>query len=296
MLEIGFIGLGNMGLPMAKNLVAAGHNVTGFDRVETALAELVAAGGQSASDIAGAVAKAEIVVTMLPAGRHVEEVYLGTDGVLGALQEGILLIDSSTIDVATARRVSDAAAQKGFAMVDAPVSGGVGGATAGTLTFMVGGTDEAFVSARPMLEVMGKNIFHAGASGNGQVAKICNNMLLGISMIATCEAFLLGEKLGLDAQTFFDISSTASGQNWSMTSYCPMPGPVPASPANNDYQAGFTAAMMLKDLVLSQDAAQTATCETPMGARATALYQQMAEAGAEDMDFSGIMRMLQGAL
>ena len=231
---------------------------------------------------------------MLPAGRHVEEVYWA-DGI-GCLQEGSLLIDSSTIDVATARRVSDAAAQKSFAMVDAPVSGGVGGATAGTLTFMVGGTDDAFARARPVLEVMGKNIFHAGASGNGQVAKICNNMLLGISMIGTCEAFLLGEKLGLDAQTFFDISSTASGQNWSMTSYCPMPGPVPTSPANNDYQAGFAAAMMLKDLVLSQEAAQTAMCETPMGARATALYEQMAEAGAEDLDFSGIMRMLQGAL
>ena len=224
MLEIGFIGLGNMGLPMAKNLVAAGHKVTGFDRVDTALAELVAAGGQGAANVNEAVAKAEIVVTMLPAGRHVEEVYLGADGIVGAVPEGSLLIDSSTIDVATARRVSDAAAQKGFAMVDAPVSGGVGGATAGTLTFMVGGTDDAFARARPVLEVMGKNIFHAGASGNGQVAKICNNMLLGISMIGTCEAFLLGEKLGLDAQTFFDISSTASGQNWSMTSYCPMPG------------------------------------------------------------------------
>ena len=235
MLEIGFIGLGNMGLPMAKNLVAAGHKVTGFDRVDTALAELVAAGGQGAANVNEAVAKAEIVVTMLPAGRHVEEVYLGADGIVGAVPEGSLLIDSSTIDVATARRVSDAAAQKGFEMVDAPVSGGVGGATAGTLTFMVGGTDDAFARARPVLEVMGKNIFHAGASGNGQVAKICNNMLLGISMIGTCEAFLLGEKLGLDAQRFFDISSTASGQNWSMTSYCPMPGPVPTSPANNDY-------------------------------------------------------------
>ena len=189
MLEIGFIGLGNMGLPMAKNLVAAGHKVTGFDRVDTALAELVAAGGQGAANVNEAVAKAEIVVTMLPAGRHVEEVYLGADGIVGAVAGDSLLIDSSTIDVATAREVSAAAAQKGFAMVDAPVSGGVGGATAGTLTFMVGGTDEAFARARPVLEVMGKNIFHAGASGNGQVAKICNNMLLGISMIGTCEAF-----------------------------------------------------------------------------------------------------------
>lgn len=296
MAEIGFVGLGNMGLPMAKNLAAAGHNVAGFDHVDAAMRELGTAGGTAANDIAAAVSQAEIIVTMLPAGRHVEEVYLGDAGVLASAKAGALLIDSSTIDVDTARRVSGAALNAGFDMVDAPVSGGVGGASAGTLTFMVGGSDAAYRQAQPVLEVMGKNIFHAGASGNGQVAKICNNMLLGISMIGTCEAFMLGEKLGLDAQTFFDISSTASGQCWSMTSYCPMPGPVPASPANNDYQAGFTAAMMLKDLVLSQEAAQTATCETPMGARATSLYQQMSEAGADGLDFSGIMRMLQGEI
>ncbi len=296
MAKIGFVGLGNMGLPMAKNLAAAGHNVAGFDHVDAAMRELGTASGTAANDIAAAVSQAEIIVTMLPAGRHVEEVYLGDTGVLASAKAGALLIDSSTIDVDTARRVSGAALNAGFDMVDAPVSGGVGGASAGTLTFMVGGSDAAYRQAQPVLEVMGKNIFHAGASGNGQVAKICNNMLLGISMIGTCEAFMLGEKLGLDAQTFFDISSTASGQCWSMTSYCPMPGPVPASPANNDYQAGFTAAMMLKDLVLSQEAAQTATCETPMGARATSLYQQMAEAGADGLDFSGIMRMLQGEI
>ena len=296
MAEIGFVGLGNMGLPMAKNLAAAGHNVAGFDHVDAAMRELGTASGTAANDIAAAVSQAEIIVTMLPAGRHVEEVYLGDTGVLASAKAGALLIDSSTIDVDTARRVSGAALNAGFDMVDAPVSGGVGGASAGTLTFMVGGSDAAYRQAQPVLEVMGKNIFHAGASGNGQVAKICNNMLLGISMIGTCEAFMLGEKLGLDAQTFFDISSTASGQCWSMTSYCPMPGPVPASPANNDYQAGFTAAMMLKDLVLSQEAAQTATCETPMGARATSLYQQMSEAGADGLDFSGIMRMLQGEI
>ena len=296
MAEIGFVGLGNMGLPMAKNLAAAGHNVAGFDHVDAATRELGTASGTAANDIAAAVSQAEIIVTMLPAGRHVEEVYLGDTGVLASAKAGALLIDSSTIDVDTARRVSGAALNAGFDMVDAPVSGGVGGASAGTLTFMVGGSDAAYRQAQPVLEVMGKNIFHAGASGNGQVAKICNNMLLGISMIGTCEAFMLGEKLGLDAQTFFDISSTASGQCWSMTSYCPMPGPVPASPANNDYQAGFTAAMMLKDLVLSQEAAQTATCETPMGARATSLYQQMSEAGADGLDFSGIMRMLQGEI
>ena len=292
MLEIGFVGLGNMGLPMAKNLVAAGHHVTGFDRVETAVAELVDAGGKGAVDVVDAVCNAEIVVTMLPAGRDVEEVYLGENGIVGALHDGCLLIDSSTIDVATARRVSDAATQKGFAMVDAPVSGGVGGAMVGTLTFMVGGADEAFARARPVLEAMGKNIFHAGASGNGQVAKICNNMLLGISMIGTCEAFLLGEKLGLDAQTFFDISSTASGQCWSMTSYCPVPGPVPTSPANNDYKPGFSAALMLKDLRLSQEASSFSNSRTPLGEKATAIYEEMEKNGTDNLDFSGVIKLL----
>lgn len=295
MSKIAFIGLGNMGLPMAKNL-AAQHDVVGFDLSDEAKAALTRAGGQPADTIAAAVADADIIVSMLPAGAHVTAVYTEADGVLAHAKSGTLLIDSSTIDVDTARAVSAKAEAAGFDMVDAPVSGGVGGAAAGTLTFMVGGTAAAFAAAKPILELMGQNIFHAGGSGNGQVAKICNNMLLGISMIGTAEAFHLGEKLGLDAQTLFDISSTASGQCWSMTSYCPAPGPVPSSPANNDYQAGFTAAMMLKDLVLAQEASSSAEAATPMGKRATELYTQMAEAGHDGLDFSGIMKMLKGEI
>ncbi len=293
MAHIGFIGLGNMGLPMAKNL-AQQHDVTGFDLSEKAIAELVAAGGKAAAHISDVAAQADIIVSMLPAGAHVEDVYMGDDGVLAHAKAGALLIDSSTIDVDTARKVSAAAQDAGFSMVDAPVSGGVGGAVAGTLTFMVGGEQQGFAAAKPYLEIMGQNIFHAGGHGNGQVAKICNNMLLGISMVGTAEAFMLGEKLGLDAQTLFDISATASGQCWSMTSYCPAPGPVPTSPANNDYQAGFTAAMMLKDLVLAQDASSSAACATPMGARAMELYTQMSDKGQAELDFSGIIKMLRG--
>ena len=292
--KIAFIGLGNMGLPMAKNLVVAGHNVTGFDLSDDAKASLQESGGKVADTIAASIADAEIIVSMLPAGKHVTAVYTESDGVIANAAAGALLIDSSTIDVDTARAVSAKAEAAGFAMVDAPVSGGVGGAAAGTLTFMVGGTEDAYEAAKPVLDIMGQNIFHAGGSGNGQVAKICNNMLLGISMIGTAEAFMLGEKLGLDAQTFFDISSTASGQCWSMTSYCPAPGPVPSSPANNDYQAGFTAAMMLKDLLLAQEASSSADASTPMGQRAAELYTQMAEAGHDGLDFSGIMKMLKG--
>lgn len=291
MSKIAFIGLGNMGLPMAKNLTAE-HDVVGFDLSDDAKAALTQSGGRAADTIAAAVANAEIIVSMLPAGAHVTAVYTQADGVLAHAKPGTLLIDSSTIDVEAARAVSAKAQAAGFDMVDAPVSGGVGGAAAGTLTFMVGGTAAAFAAAKPILELMGQNIFHAGGSGNGQVAKICNNMLLGISMIGTAEAFNLGEKLGLDAQTLFDISSTASGQCWSMTSYCPAPGPVPSSPANNEYQAGFTAAMMLKDLVLAQDASASAEAATPMGKRATELYTQMADAGHDGLDFSGIMKML----
>ena len=294
MSKIAFIGLGNMGLPMAKNLVVAGHNVTGFDLSDDAKASLQESGGKVADTIAASIADAEIIVSMLPAGKHVTAVYTESDGVIANAAAGALLIDSSTIDVDTARAVSAKAEAAGFAMVDAPVSGGVGGAAAGTLTFMVGGTEDAYEAAKPVLDIMGQNIFHAGGSGNGQVAKICNNMLLGISMIGTAEAFMLGEKLGLDAQTFFDISSTASGQCWSMTSYCPAPGPVPSSPANNDYQAGFTAAMMLKDLLLAQEASSSADASTPMGQRAAELYTQMAEAGHDGLDFSGIMKMLKG--
>ena len=218
------------------------------------------------------------------------------DGVIARAGEGTLLIDSSTIDVATARKVAAQAADAGLAMVDAPVSGGVGGAEAGTLTFMVGGDADAFAKAKPILDAIGKNIFHAGGAGNGQAAKICNNMLLGISMIGTAEAFNLAEKLGLDAQTFFDISSTASGQCWSMTSYCPAPGPVPTSPANNDYKPGFAAAMMLKDLRLAQEAAAQAQAPTPLGSEAASLYGLMEAAGKDGVDFSGIIKMLRGDL
>jgi 3-hydroxyisobutyrate dehydrogenase len=294
MARIAFIGLGNMGGPMAANLVKAGHAVTGSDLMPEAVERLVAAGGTAAPDAGTAASTAEVVVTMLPSGKEVRDAYLGTGGIVERAPEGALLIDSSTIDVTTAREVAAAAQARGLAMVDAPVSGGVGGAQGGTLTFMVGGPDEAFARARPILEAMGKTIVHAGGAGNGQAAKICNNMVLGISMIAVSEGFVLAEKLGLDAQKLFDISSKSSGQCWSMTSYCPVPGPVPTSPANRDYQAGFTAAMMLKDLKLAQDAAKGVKAVTPLGAGAAAVYTQYVESGEGGRDFSGIIRFLRG--
>jgi 3-hydroxyisobutyrate dehydrogenase len=293
-MQIGFIGLGNMGGPMAANLVKAGHAVTAFDMSPAAMDKAASAGAKRAAAGPDVVSGAEVVVTMLPAGQHVRAVYLGPQGLLAQAAPGTLFIDSSTIDVATARDVHDAAKRAGMHFLDAPVSGGVGGATAGTLTFMVGGDDAAFARAKPILEKMGKNIFHAGGAGNGQAAKICNNMLLAISMIGTCEAFVLAEKLGLDAETLFRISSTASGQCWSLTSYCPVPGPVPGSPANRDYQPGFTASMMLKDLKLSQNAAQASGAATPLGAQATALYSLFESAGAGARDFSGIIQLLRG--
>src|SRR5262245_22808227 len=294
MAKIAFIGLGNMGLPMAKNLLKAEHEVTGFDLNAEATERLAASGGNTMNSHADACKAAEVVITMLPAGEQVRDVYLGAGGVLATVAPGTLLIDSSTIDVQTARDVAQAAQEKGLAIVDAPVSGGVAGAEAATLTFMVGGSDDAFERARPVLEKMGKTIVHAGGPGNGQAAKICNNMILGVSMIVVSEAFLLAEKLGLDAQKLFDISSKSSGQCWSMTSYCPVPGPVPASPANRDYQAGFTAAMMLKDLKLAQAAAKSAGVKAPMGAGAAALYNLFVEHGHAGMDFSGIIKMLRG--
>lgn len=293
MARIGFIGLGNMGLPMARNLLKAGHAVLGFDVSPAAVERFAAAGGVRAREVAQA-ADAEAVITMLPSGKEVREVYLADRGILATARPGTLLIDSSTIDVETARTVARSAEDKGLAMIDAPVSGGVAGAEAATLTFMVGGTEEAFARARPILEAMGRTVVHAGGPGNGQAAKICNNMILVASMIVVSEAFLLAEKLGLDAQKLFDISSKSSGQCWSMTSYCPVPGPVPTSPANRDYQAGFTAAMMLKDLKLAQDAAKTVHARTPLGAGAAAVYQQFVEAGDPGIDFSGIIRFLRG--
>ena len=296
MAAIGFIGLGNMGGPMALNLVKAGHTLTVFDLSKEAVAKLTQAGATAAAKASDVVKGAEFVVTMLPAGQHVKSVYLGDEGLLAAAEKGTVFIDSSTIDVPSAREVIAAASEQGMHMVDAPVSGGVGGAEAGTLTFMVGGEAAAFDKAKPVLEKMGKNIFHAGQAGNGQVAKVCNNMILGISMIGVCEAFNLGEKLGLDAQTLFDISSTASGQCWSMTSYCPVPGPVPAAPSNRNYQPGFSAGMMLKDLRLAQEAATGVKAATPMGAAAEQLYTLMEASGADSLDFSGIIHLIQGKL
>jgi len=281
-----------MGLPMAQNLLKAGHAVAGFDMSKAQTDALAASGGQAAGSVKAAASGAEIVITMLPAGQHVREVYLSSDGVLASVGAGTLLIDSSTIDVDSARAVAAAAEKKGLAMLDAPVSGGVGGAQAGTLTFMVGGSDAAFAQARPVLEAMGKTIVHAGGAGNGQAAKICNNMILGVSMIAVSEAFVLAEKLGLDAQKLFDIASKSSGQCWSMTRYCPVPGPVPTSPANRDYKAGFTAAMMLKDLKLAQDAARAAGAKASLGAGAEQIYAQFVEAGEGTRDFSGVIRFI----
>ncbi|MBY0364461.1 MAG: 3-hydroxyisobutyrate dehydrogenase [Phreatobacter sp.] len=294
MSTIAFIGLGNMGGPMAANLVRAGHRVVGTDVSAAAIDRHVAAGGIGAGSIAEAVAAADVVITMLPSGREVSALYGGEAGIIAGARAGALLIDSSTIDVDTARAVAKAAAARGLQMIDAPVSGGVGGASAGTLTFMCGGEDAAFAAAKPFLEAMGKTIVHAGGPGNGQAAKICNNMILGITMIATSEAFVLAEKLGLDAQKLFDIASKSSGQSWSLTTYCPVPGPVPTSPANRDYAAGFTAAMMLKDLKLAQDAARSAGAVTPLGAEAAALYGLYAGQGEAGTDFSGIVNFLRG--
>ncbi len=294
MASVGFIGLGNMGAPMMRNLIKAGHAVKAFDLADTARKAAADAGATAVTTAREAAQGVEVVVTMLPAGAHVKSVTLGEGGLFAAAAKGTLFIDSSTIDVASARAVADEAAKAGHLMIDAPVSGGVGGAEAGTLTFMVGGPDPAFARAKPFLEAMGKTIVHAGGPGNGQAAKICNNMLLGISMIGTCEAFALAEKLGLDAQKLFDIASKSSGQCWSMTTYCPVPGPVPTSPANRDYKAGFAAAMMLKDLKLAVEAAQGAGASVPLGAEAAQLYNLMAGAGQGGLDFSGIIHMLRG--
>jgi 3-hydroxyisobutyrate dehydrogenase len=294
MARIAFIGLGNMGLPMAQNLIKAGHQVEGVDVNPAALDKLKAAGGISVETAKTAGARADVVITMLPAGKQVREVYLGANGIIENANAGTLLIDCSTIDVETARAVGKAAEQKGLLMIDAPVSGGVTGAAAGTLTFMCGGSTQAFTRAQSILEKMGQTIVHAGGSGTGQAAKICNNMILGISMIAVSEAFVLAEKLGLDHQKLFDISSKSSGQCWAMTSYCPVPGLVPASPANRDYQPGFSAAMMLKDLKLAQDAAQAVGAKTELGADAAKLYSRYAESGEAGRDFSGIIRMVRG--
>jgi 3-hydroxyisobutyrate dehydrogenase len=290
MARIAFIGLGNMGGGMAANLAKAGHEVRAFDLSEDALARAEARGSKRAASAEAAVEDAEAVITMLPAGSHVRAVY--ESSVIGKAPTEAILIDCSTIDVATAREEIEKAAAAGYAMADGPVSGGIAAAEAGTLTFMVGGTDAAFERARPYLELIGKAVIHAGAPGSGQAAKICNNMLLGASMAATCEAFVLARKLGLDLQTFFDISSKASGQCWSMTSYCPVPGVGPETPADRDYEGGFAVALMLKDLRLAMEAAQSVDAYTPMGAEAETLYARFADLGGAGKDFSAIIKMI----
>ena len=292
MARVAFIGLGNMGGGMAANLAKKGHDVRAFDLSEEALAKAKTAGCLPKASAAEAIEGAEAVVTMLPAGKHVESVY--NDAVFGNAATSAILIDCSTIDVATAKRVADAASAKGLVAVDAPVSGGIGAANAGTLTFMVGGARDAFERAEPYLADMGKAVIHAGQNGAGQAAKICNNMILGSTMVSTCEAFLLAEKLGLEAQAFYDIASVSSGQSWSMTTYCPVPGVGPDSPADHDYQGGFAAALMLKDLRLAMAASDDVGADTPMGARARELYETFADRGQGGLDFSGIIRMLRG--
>jgi 3-hydroxyisobutyrate dehydrogenase len=287
MANIAFIGLGNMGGPMAANLVKAGHKVIAFDLVAASRDQAKSDGAAVADSSVAAVKGADVVVTMLPAGKHVISVW--TD-VVPSMKGGALIIDCSTIDVESAKQAHALAAKHGMASVDAPVSGGTGGAKGATLTFMCGGADKAFAAAKPVLENMGKKIVHCGAAGAGQAAKICNNMILAVSMIAVSEAFSLAEKLGLSHQALFDVASTSSGQCWALTSYCPVPGPVPTSPANNDYKPGFASALMVKDLTLAQDAAKAAGAATPLGKHAQEIYQAFDAAGHGGVDFSGIIQ------
>jgi 3-hydroxyisobutyrate dehydrogenase len=288
---IAFIGLGNMGNPMAANLVKAGYAVHGFDLIPENLANAKEHGVVVMANAVAAVKEADVVITMLPAGKHVLSVY---EDIVPKAKKGALFIDSSTIDVESARKAHAIAARHKLLSIDAPVSGGTGGATAGTLTFMAGGSKEAFAKAEPILKPMAGRIVHCGDDGAGQAAKICNNMILGISMIGVAEAFVLAEKLGLSHQALFDVASTSSGQCWSLTTYCPVPGPVPTSPANNGYRPGFAAALMLKDLKLSQEAAQSAGAATPLGAEAAQLYALFNAQGHASADFSGIINFLRG--
>jgi 3-hydroxyisobutyrate dehydrogenase len=290
MARIAFIGLGNMGGGMAANLAKAGHDVRAFDLSQEALDKAKKAGCLPTATAFEAIEGAEAVITMLPAGKHVEAVY--ADSVFEHAEPGAILIDCSTIDVDTARRVAQAATDHGLTAVDAPVSGGIAAAAAGTLTFMVGGSATAFEKAEPFLSDMGKSVIHAGANGAGQAAKICNNMILGATMIATCEAFALAEKLGLDPQKFYDVASVSSGQSWSVTSYCPVPGVGPETPADRDYQGGFAAPLMLKDLRLAMEAADSVQANTPMGARAAELYEAFVAGEGAGLDFSGIIKTL----
>ena len=290
MTKIAFIGLGHMGGGMAPNLAKAGHEVRAFDLVPEAVEKAAAAGCSAASSTAEAVKDADVVITMLPAAKHVRAIF--ENDIAPNAKPGALLIDCSTIDVTSAREVGEAMKARGFDFVDAPVSGGIAGAAAGTLALMVGGTDEQFDRAKPFLEPMAKAVIHAGQLGAGQAAKICNNMILGATMVATCEGFAMAKRLGLDLQTFFDISSKASGQSWSMTSYCPVPGVGPETPADHDYEGGFAAALMLKDLKLAAEAAQSVDAYTPMGAEAEELFQRFVDRGGGNKDFSGIIKMI----
>jgi 3-hydroxyisobutyrate dehydrogenase len=290
---VGFIGLGHMGAPMAANLAKAGYHVKGFDLAAACRDAAGAQGIAIAASAADAVADAPTVITMLPAGHHVTAVW---SELVGKVRPGTLLIDSSTIDVASAKEAHAYFAGNNYLTLDAPVSGGVGGAAAGTLTFMVGGTAEAFARAKPIFLKMGKRAVHCGNMGAGQAAKICNNLILGISMIGVCEAFVLAERLGLSHQALFDVASTSSGQCWSLSSYCPVPGPVPSSPANNGYKPGFSAGLMLKDLKLAQEAALGSGAATPLGAQATQLYGLFDKLGQSGSDFSTIITLLRGTL
>ena len=289
---IGFIGTGNMGHPMLRNLIKAGNKVIAFDRSQSALQSVVTGGGAMASSQKEAVMDAEIVITMLPAGEHVRAVYGSHDGVIATASNDTVLIDSSTIDVENARAVAKEAAARGLDMLDAPVSGGVAGAEAGTLTFMVGGSAEVLNRARSVLEAMGKNIVHAGASGSGQAAKLCNNMMLGISMISISEAFTMGQKLGLNPQTLFDIVSTASGSCWALQNHLPIPGIVETAASNRSFRAGFAVAMMAKDLRLAQLAAESVDASTPLGSKAAALYTSFEDSGNQDLDYSAIIKLI----
>ena len=291
MATVAFVGLGNMGGPMAANLVRAGHAVNGFDLSAEALRRAGEAGVLLAEDAVLAVRNADAVITMLPAGRHVLSAY---PGLLGAARKGALFIDCSTIDVDSARQAHELAGRAGMRALDAPVSGGTGGAAAGTLTFMAGGPAESFAAAEPLLSAMGKRIVHCGDAGAGQAAKICNNMILGITMIGVSEAFVLGEKLGLSHQALFDVASASSGQCWSLTTYCPVPGPVPSSPANRGYQAGFAAALMLKDLDLARQAADASGADAALGRHAAEIFAALSEAGRGDADFSAVIEAIRG--
>ena len=292
MARIAFIGLGHMGGGMAPNLAKAGHEVRAFDLSEEALSKACEQGCGRAGSTEEAVKDADVVITMLPAAKHVLDVY--RNHVFGNAPASALLIDCSTIDVASARIVEEEASAKGYEMVDAPVSGGIAAAAGGTLAFMVGGSEEAFAKAKPFIDPMAKGVIHAGGPGAGQAAKICNNMILGATMAVTCEAFVLAQKLGLDPQVFFDISSQASGQSWSMTSYAPVPSVGPDTPADHDYEGGFAAALMLKDLKLAMAAAEQAGVDAEMGEEAEEEFEKFVNAGGGNKDFSGIIKMIDG--